>query len=324
LTSYRRRPVSSQEKQQKTWIPAFAGMTVARNKGFRTDTNYFKPMTLAQALATLRDAFTPVAAEFALPEAERVLTFLLDCPRGRLYTGGDDQLPDETAGRIERIIARRTRDEPLAYILGSAYFYNREFAVTPAVLIPRPDTEVLVEEVLTNEPDARLRFLDLGTGSGCIAAILAQERPAWQCIAIDRSMPALAVAKMNRRSAFSLVCCDRLEAIKPNGLFDFIVSNPPYIPATAIPKLPGSVRGFEPLDALDGGVDGLDYYRYCADSAMVLLKKDGRIYCEIGYDQADAVMGIFCGRGWSDVIMRKDLGNQPRVVRALWPKGQGI
>ena len=281
-------------------------------------------MTLAQALTALRDAFTPVAAEFALPEAERVLTFLLDCARSRLYTGGNEDLPDEMERRIERIMRRRSLEEPLAYILGSAYFYNREFTVTPSVLIPRPDTEMLIEEVLANEPDCRLRFLDLGTGSGCIAAILTQERPAWRCIAIDRSMAALAIAKLNRRSAFSLVCADRLEAIGPARSFDFIVSNPPYIPAPAIARLPGSVRRFEPLDALDGGVDGLDYFRYLAQNAPIVLASSGRIYSEIGYDQADAAQGIFAGRGWSDITVQKDLGGRPRVVRATWPKEQTV
>jgi release factor glutamine methyltransferase len=277
-------------------------------------------MTLTQALTTLRNAFTPVAAECALPEAERVLTFLLDCPRSRLYTDGNDPLPDQTVRQIERIIHRRERDEPLAYILGSAYFYNREFTVSSAVLIPRPDTEILVKEVLNNETRARLRFLDLGAGSGCIAAVLTQERPAWQCIAIDRSMAALAVARMNRRSAFSLVCCDRLSAIRPDGSFDFIVSNPPYIPSPVIGALPVSVRRFEPLGALDGGVDGLDFYRSIADSGALLLKRGGKIYGEIGYDQADAATRIFAGRGWIDITVLKDLGGRPRVVRATRPE----
>jgi release factor glutamine methyltransferase len=258
-------------------------------------------MTLSQALSHLSNAFSPVAAEFALSEAERVLTFLLDCPRSRIYLSGDQDLAPAMLRTLDDIIRRRKRDEPLAYILGSAYFFNREFSVTPAALIPRPDTEILVEEVLKNETGARLRFIDLGTGSGCIAAILTQERPAWLCIATDRSMAALAVAKKNRRSAFSLVCSDRLEAIGPNGSFDFIVSNPPYIPTPDIATLQESVRCFEPVVALDGGADGLDFFRYFAENAPLLLKPDGRIYCEIGYDQSDSASGIFRGRAWRDI-----------------------
>jgi len=279
-------------------------------------------MTLTQALTTLRDAFTPVSGEFALPEAERVLTFLLDCPRSRLYLNGDQDLAPAMVRKLDDIIRRRERDEPLAYILGSAYFYNREFMVTPAVLIPRPDTEILVEEVLKNETGARLRFIDLGAGSGCIAAILTQERPAWQCIAIDRSIAALAVAKKNRKSPYSLVCCDRLEAIGPEGSFDFIVSNPPYIPSPVIPALPVSVRRFEPVVALDGGADGLDFLRYIAENAPLLLKPDGRIYCEIGYDQGDSASAVFKGRAWRDITVNKDLGSRPRVVRATRPGKQ--
>jgi release factor glutamine methyltransferase len=281
-------------------------------------------MTIAEALAKLHEGFTQVASDFALPEAERVLIFLLDCPRSYIYVNGNDVLPEKTVQQIEKIMRRRRLDEPLAYILGSAYFYNREFKVSPAVLIPRPDTEILVEEVLKREAGERQRFLDLGTGSGCIAAILTEERPLWKCIAIDRSLFALLVAKSNRRSDFALVCADRLSAIKPSHLFDFIVSNPPYIPSSIVEELPKSVRGFEPRVALDGGVKGLDFLRYLAENAALLLKPEGRIYCEIGFDQGDAAPALFTQCRWRDIMVQKDLGGRPRVIRSIRPEGQSI
>jgi release factor glutamine methyltransferase len=276
-------------------------------------------MTLTQALTALRDSFTPVSGAFALPEAERVLTFLLNCSRSHLYLTGATELPPATAHRIDGIIRRRSTDEPLAYILGSAYFYNREFVVSPEVLIPRPDTEILVEEVLKRETGDGRSFIDLGTGSGCIATVLAEQNPSWHGVAIDLSPNTLLIARRNSRNGFSLVCGDRLSAIRERQVFDFIVSNPPYIQSSALPLLQKSVRDFEPLSALDGGPDGLDFYRYLAIEAGPLLKRSGRIYCEIGFDQGEAAATTFAEQGWTNVKVTKDLGGHPRVVQAIAP-----
>ncbi|MBN1129392.1 MAG: peptide chain release factor N(5)-glutamine methyltransferase [Chitinispirillaceae bacterium] len=277
-------------------------------------------MTISQSLTTLREAFSSFAGEYALSEAERVLTYLLDCPRSQLYLSPAAELPDEIAQALDGIIRRRSRDEPLAYILGSAYFFNREFVVDPSVLIPRADTEILVETVLKNESEKEVRFIDLGTGSGCIATILSSQNPSWRGVAIDHSPAAVSIARRNGKDGFSLLCCDRLTALRSAGTFDFLVSNPPYIKSSAIGNLPKSVGTFEPLAALDGGIDGLDFYRYLAENAPLLLKSGGRIYCEIGYDQGETVPAIFTGRGWVAVNVTRDFGGHQRVMFARRPE----
>jgi release factor glutamine methyltransferase len=279
----------------------------------RLDSDFI--MNITQTLRFIQEKIAAVSGEFALPEAERILTFLFECSRSELYLSLQKKLPAVMTGLIQAIADRRAHDEPLAYILGSAYFYNREFIVTPDVLIPRPDTEILVEEVLKNEKNGACRFLDLGTGSGCIAAVLTGQNPGWKALANDISSAALHVAGKNCPENVLRVCCDRLSAIKTR--FDFIVSNPPYIKSTVLPTLDKSVRGFEPLAALDGGPDGLEFYRYLADASAPLLKERGRIYCEIGFDQGNDAPAIFEKSGWCCVKVVKDNAGHPRVVRAI-------
>ncbi|MBN2187870.1 MAG: peptide chain release factor N(5)-glutamine methyltransferase [Chitinispirillaceae bacterium] len=274
-------------------------------------------MTITQILRFVQEKIAAVAGDCAQSETERLLTFLLNCSRSELYLPQGKELHAETANKIQEIIKRRLKDEPLAYILGSAYFYNREFIVSPDVLIPRPDTEILVEELLKNEKKGVGRFLDLGTGSGCIAAVLTGQNPGWKAVASDISPASLKIAGKNCPKNVSRFCADRLSALKAR--FDFIVTNPPYIKSSVLPTLDRSVRNFEPLAALDGGPDGLDFYRYLADSAGPLLKDRGRIYCEIGFDQGTEVPRIFKEKGWENVSVTKDLGNRPRVISAVKP-----
>lgn len=279
-------------------------------------------MAAIQTLRLIQKRLAPAAGEFALSEAERILEFLLNCSRSEVYLSSRKELPRELSEKIEEIIGRRLKaDTPLAYILGSAYFYNREFIVTPDVLIPRPDTEILIDEVLKNEAPGACRFLDMGTGSGCIAAVLAGQNPSWKAVATDFSFPALKIARRNCPENILFLCCDRLSAIKNNCRqgFDFIVSNPPYIRSSALPALEKSVRDFEPISALTGGPDGLDFFRYLAKEAPPLLLQGGRIYCEIGYDQGEDVPEVFSSSGWKDISVTNDLGKRPRVVRAIKP-----
>jgi release factor glutamine methyltransferase len=278
-------------------------------------------MTTLQSLQSIQKELQPVSGEFALPEAERILTFLLNCSRSELYLPQGKELPPGIAKKTQTVVKRRLKDEPLAHILGSAYFYNREFIVTPDVLIPRPDTEILVEEIYKSEPRSARRFLDFSTGSGCIAAVLTEKNSCWKAVATDISIPALKIARRNCPKNIPFLCCDRLSAIK-NGKeqrFDFIVSNPPYIKSRVVPTLDKSVRGFEPLRALDGGPDGLDFYRYLSTEAPPLLMERGRIYCEIGYDQGNDVPEIFSLFGWKNISVTNDLGKRPRVLRAIKP-----
>jgi release factor glutamine methyltransferase len=277
-------------------------------------------MTLSKAFDTLQNAFVPVSGDYALGEVERVLTFLLGCTRSRLYVNGSDELPASQASRIEEVVRRRSGDEPIAHILRSAFFYNREFIVTSDVLIPRPDSEVLVEQVVKHETGNSLRFIDFGTGSGCIAAVLADHDPSWRGIAIDCSPQALTIARGNCPGSVALLCSDHFSALRPLHAFDIIISNPPYIPRPDLKNLPKSVRDFEPVIALDGGPDGLDFYRYLAENGPKLLINRGRIYVEIGYDQGVSVPELFAKRRWTDITVTRDLGNRHRVVRARHPE----
>jgi release factor glutamine methyltransferase len=276
-------------------------------------------MTTAETLAAITGKLRPAAGDCSRAEAERILEFLLGCSRSTLYFAAPQPLPSVTDKRIEAIVERRLTEEPLAYILGAAYFFNREFTVTPDVLIPRPDTETLVEEVLLHEPPLPLRFLDLGTGSGCIAAVLAAGRPSWKGVAADVSAPALRVARRNLAGSVPLLCGDGCAPLRTAGAFDLIVCNPPYIPRAQLAALPRSVRSFEPRAALDGGIDGHDFHRYLAAAAPPLLKEGGRIYCEIGYDQRDSALRIFEAGGWRGLTVKSDLGGRPRVVRGIRP-----
>jgi release factor glutamine methyltransferase len=214
------------------------------------------------------------------------------------------------------VISRRLTREPLPYILGSAFFHSKEFLVSNAVLIPRPDTEVLVEEVLEIEPEGPLFFLDVGTGSGAISESLARQRPQWKGVGLDISVMALKIARTNCSVQIGLVCGDLFSALKTGRHFDFIVCNPPYISEKEMAELDPSVRNFEPMSALFGGTDGLDFYRALAEKSEALLKKKGRIYCEIGYAQGEAVRKIFFDQGWKNILQFPDLAGRPRVIIA--------
>jgi release factor glutamine methyltransferase len=272
-------------------------------------------MNIREALKLFQERLSSKLGDHCLPQAEQTLETLLHCNRTELYTYKEKQLDPKTISRFESIIDRRLNGEPLQYILGNVFFYNREFKVTPDVLIPRPDTEVLVEQVLLNEHSNERLFADVGTGSGIISCILTEERPGWQGIGLDISTNALKVASSNRQSSnLKLVCADLLSAISEKPRFDFIVSNPPYISADELKTLDTSVREFEPLIALYGGVDGLLFYRRLAENASAYLASGGKLYCEIGYNQGQLVESIFNSYGWERSRVIKDLGGNPRVL----------
>lgn len=276
-------------------------------------------MTIGEALVHIRDTLTPSNGEFALPQTEEILMAITGFDRAHLYLSKNTTLPETSIDKINSILARRISNEPLAYILGSAYFYDREFKVSPSVLIPRPDTEILIEKVLAQQPATPQRFLDIGTGSGIIASILTEHRP-WKAVAVDISFDALRVAKSNRRSPFELICSDLFTALKPEHQFDFIVSNPPYIDKKSMNKLDNDVKDFEPYCALSGGDDGLFFYRQFAIQAADFIKKDGFIFCEIGYDQLEACRSIFSTHRWRDISITCDLNHHPRVIAAQVPE----
>ncbi|MDP1864279.1 MAG: peptide chain release factor N(5)-glutamine methyltransferase [Thiobacillus sp.] len=269
-------------------------------------------MNVAQILD---DATAQIAAALGLDkrvarlEARVLASFGWAVETAWLIAHDTDALSDTQITTFQSLLSRRLEGQPIAYLVGTREFYGRPFLVTPDVLIPRPDTELLVELALEHiPPDRAMDILDLGTGSGCIAITLALERPSARITASDRSTAALDVAHRNAEHLGA-----RVEFMTSNWFaafsgrkFDLIVSNPPYV-AAADPHLTrGDVR-FEPLSALTAGQDGLDDLRQLTRSAREHLQADGTLLLEHGYDQAEAVQdllqthGINAARGWADL-----------------------
>lgn len=213
-------------------------------------------------------------------------------------------------------VARRAAREPVSRILGEREFYGRSFRVTPDVLDPRPDTETLISAALAVMPE-KARILDLGTGSGAIAVTLLAERPDAAGLATDVSPAALAVAEANAErngvlARLALVVGSWFSPV--TGLFDIIVSNPPYIPDADIAGLSPDVRNFDPRQALVGGADGLDPYRAIASGAAAHLAAKGRVLVEIGAGQANDIEAIFVAAGFAAGDRHRDLAGHERVL----------
>ena len=228
----------------------------------------------------------------------------------------DGALLPTAIARFDAMVEQRLAHQPISRILGSREFYGRNFAISPLVLDPRPDTECVVDLALDlMKGRDECCFLDIGTGSGAIAVTLVAERPRWKGVALDVSQEALAVAKFN---ATALKLAGRLEFVCASwfppepGKFDFIISNPPYIGSAEIPKLAPDVRLYDPLLALDGGADGLEAYRTIAQGAGNRLTPNGFVVVEIGAGQADDVEAIFVVNGFSLSTSRVDLGGHIR------------
>jgi release factor glutamine methyltransferase len=262
-------------------------------------------------------------------DAELLLAHALGCTRMQLYTAFDKPLSPKEREPFRDFLKRRAAGEPVAYIVGTKEFMSRSFAVTRDVLIPRPDTEVLVEAVLSfaKRPDiGTLHILDVGTGSGCIAISLGLRLNEVKLTAWDVDPAALALAEANaRRLGAGNVTFEEKDALDAanwrasEGAFDVIVSNPPYIALDEAPALAKSVKDFEPHLALFAADAGLSFYLVFAEHAAERLRPEGRIYCEIGYAQAAAVKELFAAAGWRDVTVLKDYGKNDRVVVATRP-----
>jgi release factor glutamine methyltransferase len=270
-------------------------------------------MYIYEYINYLKAELLPISGEYSLSEAERILQHVLNCSRSDLYLTKNRLVNDKNSEWIKEIIHRKKRNEPLPYILNKAYFHSLEFYVDRNTLIPRPDTEILIETILDNEKSGRVSFLDMGTGSGAIAAILVDKNPSWFAVASDISISALKVAKKNS-GGILLINADELTAFKPVQCFDFIVSNPPYISDEEMNDLDPDVKNFEPYSALYGGIDGLDFYRIIAKKSIDILKPQGRIYCETGFSQAQNVKSIFAESGFIDIKTIQDLGGRDRVI----------
>lgn len=227
---------------------------------------------------------------------------------------------EKDADKIFSIINRRTKGEPLQYILGTQEFMGLEFKVTPDVLIPRADTEVLVEYILSKYPGKGILALDIGTGSGCIAISIAHFNKNAYLKALDISPKAIEIAEYNAKknnvaSRISFINTDIFK-FSPSGRFDLIVSNPPYIESDIIPTLDSVVKDYEPSTALDGGADGLDFYRYIISVSPKMLNDGGMLAFEIGYDQAKSVSELM-QKDFCNIEILKDYGGNDRVVAGI-------
>lgn len=256
-------------------------------------------------------------------DAKVLLKHTLSCNDMYLIIHSDDILSNEKRREYLSYVERRKLGEPVAYITGKKEFMGFDFKVTKDVLIPRPDTETLVNEVLRCTNDRReLRILDLCTGSGAIGVSLAKMLPYSEVTMVDISMDALEIARENSMDLMvdhrcEFMCIDVLNDLSNiDEQYDIVVSNPPYIRRDVLDTLMKDVKDFEPELALDGGDDGLIFYRTIIYEMDKILKKDGLMFFEIGYDQAEEVSHMM-KRDFRHISVINDLGNNPRVVRGV-------
>lgn len=255
------------------------------------------------------------------PRSEVRLLFahVLQQSQAWLVAHDDYLLAHDDLTQINALVARRAAGEPIAYLLGNREFYGREFRCSPAALIPRPETELLIERALLRMPqNAALRVLDVGTGTGCIAITIALERPNAIVTALEISPDAATLAADNARRLHANVAfieSNWFAALPPCASFDVILSNPPYIVPGDAHLTQGDLR-FEPAIALADAVDGLESYRHLARGAQLHLKPGGMLIVEHGYDQGASVPELLIAAGFADVSMCRDLAAHPRVTEA--------
>ena len=257
-------------------------------------------------------------------QTELLLAHLLKLPRLKLYLNFERVLSPAELDALRALVMRRSQREPLQHIVGSTSFCGLEMVVNKAVLVPRPETELLAElgwqflSTLNPQPST---CLDFGTGSGCIAIALAVKCPTVRITAIDVSDDSLAVAKQNAAAnkvsdLIEFRCGDGFSTLNSSDQFDLIVSNPPYIASKEIATLEPEVRDFDPRGALDGGTDGLDFYRRLTAEAGTFLKPSGKIIIEFGDNQAKEISDIFTAERWTVESVRQDYTKRERFLVA--------
>jgi len=277
---------------------------------------------------TIAEVLREAAAELdrgGVPEARReagsLLSFILGKDRTFLISHAEDEADEDSVIRFREFVERRAAGEPLQYIVGVQDFYGREFRVTPDVLIPRPETELLVEAVLqiVGEAGAAPLICDVGTGSGCIAVTLLCELVNARAVLIDKWPAALEIARLNARNLSVadralFVESDCFNSLDSTHQFDLIVSNPPYVAEKALKGLQREVRDHEPVVALSPGEDGLSVIRRLIDDGPFFIKPNGHMLMEIGFDQGEVVERLIDGSAWSLREIRPDLQGIPRIV----------
>ncbi len=272
--------------------------------------------TLLKLLRWMTQYFSEKGIDNPRLDAELLLAHALDLDRVGLYLNYDRPLLQAELDLIRPLAKRRGQREPLQYVLGTTEFWSLEFKVNAAVLIPRPDTEVLIEEALAKAGPCG-QLLDVGTGSGAIVVSLASELSDWKMTGLDISPEALGVAQFNvdqHQLTEQIQLIQGNLAELPAQQYDLIVSNPPYIAQCEWDDLMPEVRCFEPQLALLADHEGLECYQHLTNQVRSCLKPEGWLLVEIGYQQADAVEALFVAAGLKHVFIRKDYSGQPRVV----------
>lgn len=282
---------------------------------------------------TRREWKIRATARLAGTEAPATVAALLLChvlgiDKVALVAHSEETVPPEAEARLESLVERRLAGEPAAYLLGCREFFGRDFLVDSSTLIPRPETEHLVEEALEFfHARSDVRFLDLGTGSGCIAVTLAAERPTWRGAAVDISPQALSMARQNaeRNGAAESVTFFEADFTEPlpfaPSSFDLVISNPPYISEEEYAGLDPGVRNFEPRSALVPGPEGLEHPRAVEAAARALLKEGGLLLMEHGYLQGEACRALCSDAYWMDMRTGRDLAGKDRYLFAVRRSG---
>jgi release factor glutamine methyltransferase len=281
-------------------------------------------VTVLEAIQKSAEFLAKKNVESPRLQVELLLAHLLKMPRMKLYLNFDRALSLSETDILRELVKRRGQREPLQHITGSTSFCGHEIAVNKHVLVPRPETELLAEagwqflSTLDSQPSTAL---DFGTGSGCIAIALAAKCPNARIVATDISADALALAKENAAKnnvseRIIFLQGDGFAVLSSNSKFDLMVSNPPYISSAEIETLQPEVRDFDPRGALDGGADGLDFYRRISTEAKPFLKPDGKIMLEFGDGQADAIKQIFENEKWIVEAVQEDYSQRARILVA--------
>jgi release factor glutamine methyltransferase len=276
---------------------------------------------LAAGSERLRNFGAPPDARSADLDAAVLLAHVLGRSRTWLFAHAEVPVAADCGARFAALIERRAAGEPIAYLSGSKSFWTLELTVGPAVLVPRPETELLVERALALLPLENVRAVDLGTGSGAIALALASERPLWRVTATDLSAQALALARANAFALgreLELLEGDWLKCL-PGRSFELIVSNPPYVPAED-PALAGLGVRYEPRLALEAGADGMEHLRRIARDAPRHLVPGGWLLLEHGEHQARGVRDELVARGFAQVRSHRDLAGHERMTEGEWPR----
>lgn len=278
-------------------------------------------LTILEAVNSAAEHLNKKNVKSARLNAELLLAHVLNIKRMQLYLSYDTPLKKNEIDLYRELLLRRSKSEPLQYIIGKVEFYGLELEVNSSVLIPRAETELLVEEIINSFPkEKEINILEIGCGSGNISIVLASNFSNSHIKAIDISDSAIELSNKNARlncvaEKISFLKVDVFNDLSKNfSNFDLIVSNPPYVSSEDFNKLEPELRLYEPHIALTDGLDGLSFYRRISEQSQFILKQKGKIFFEIGFGQADAVKKILAGAGFKNIKVKKDYSGIDRII----------